>query len=95
MPQLCAAHVSASLVPRKKCHTVRAVRPALTDLRFKGDPCVVDNRDGTVSVCLGDYQLVRIFASPFDVASLNSTLAQVRLGQARRLHEQRRVAAQA
>jgi hypothetical protein len=63
---------------------VRAVRPALTDLRFKGDPWVVDHQDGTASLCLGDYALVRIGVLPIDVPSLNRTLHQVRLGQTRR-----------
>jgi len=63
---------------------VRAVRPALTDLRFKGDAWVVDHADGTASVCLGDYALVRIGVLPLDVPSLNRTLHQVRLGQTRR-----------
>ena len=70
--------------------TVKAVRPALIDLRFKGDPWVVDNRNGTVSVCLGDYRLLSVAVSPLDVPALNRTLAQVRLGQARRQYERRR-----
>ena len=49
---------------------VRAVRPALSDLRFKGDAWVVDNGDGTASVCLGDYQLGRVQLSPLDLPTL-------------------------
>jgi hypothetical protein len=62
---------------------IRASRPSLIDLRFKGDPWVVDN-GATASVCLGDYPMTQIAASPFDVPTLNRALAQVRLGQARR-----------
>jgi hypothetical protein len=62
---------------------IRASRPSLIDLRFKGDPWVVDN-GSTASLCLGDYPMAQIAASPFDVPTLNRALAQVRLGQARR-----------
>ncbi len=62
---------------------IRASRPSLIDLRFKGDPWVVDN-GSTAAVCLGDYPMAQIAASPFDLPTLNRALAQVRLGQARR-----------
>jgi len=62
---------------------IRASRPSLIDLRFKGDPWVV--AQGTAaSVCLGDYPMAQIAVSPLDVPSLNRTLQQVRMGQARR-----------
>lgn len=69
---------------------IRACRPALTDLRFKGDACVVGEEEGAVaSVCLGDYRMVQLEVTPFDLPSLNSTLWQVRVGQAR-LNQSRR-----
>ena len=55
----------------------------MIDLRFKGDPWVVTD-GGLAAVCLGDYPMSRVAASPFDLPSLNRTLQQVRLGQARR-----------
>jgi hypothetical protein len=93
MLQLSTAHARSAILPapatshRRK---VRAVRPALIDLRFKGDAWVVDQQNGTVSVCLGDYQLLQVLVTPFDVPALNRALAQVRLGQARRQYERRR-----
>lgn len=62
---------------------LKASRPSLIDLRFRGDAWVVAN--GTrASVCLGDYSLSQLSVSPIDVPSLNRVLAQLRLGQARR-----------
>jgi hypothetical protein len=62
---------------------IRASRPSLIDLRFKGDPWVVNH--GTVAaVCLGDYPMAHISASPLDLPTLNRALQQVRFGQARR-----------
>jgi hypothetical protein len=60
------------------------------DLRFKGDPWVVDNGDGTASVCLDAYRLLDLRVSPLDLPGLNRTFAQLRLGQARRQCERRR-----
>jgi hypothetical protein len=62
---------------------LRASRPSLIDLRFKGDAWVV-NHGPIAAVCLGDYPVTHVAASPFDVPSLNRTLQQVRFGQARR-----------
>jgi hypothetical protein len=90
MPQLLAPGglaVTRRVSVRRR--TVKAVRPSLIDLRFKGDPWVVDNQDGTAALCLGDYRVLRIDVSPFDVPGLNRTLAQLRLGQARRQMGQR------
>lgn len=63
---------------------LRSVRPSLLDLRFTGDPWVVDQRDGTASLRLDDYRLARIQTSPFDLPSLNQTLLQLRQWQMRR-----------
>jgi hypothetical protein len=69
--------------PPSRRMIIRACRPSLIDLRFKGDPWVVAD-DGRAVVCLGDYSLGQVRVSPLDVPSLNRTLFQVRLGQARR-----------
>jgi hypothetical protein len=58
------------------------------DLRFKGDPWVVP-QGLLAAVCLGDYPLAHIAASPLDVPSLNSALQQLRHGQARQDHLRR------
>ncbi|MFO0877486.1 MAG: hypothetical protein U0840_08940 [Gemmataceae bacterium] len=63
--------------------SIKASRPALIDLRFKGDAWVVARGD-RASVCLGDYPLTTLDVSTFDLPSLNRVLAQVRTGQARR-----------
>jgi hypothetical protein len=73
---------------------LRACRPALIDLRFKGDPWVVDSCEGTAAVCLGDYALLKICASALDLPSLNRAWLALRFGQARRQYtNQRRRAA--
>jgi hypothetical protein len=59
------------------------MRPALNDLRFKGDACVVPAEDNA-AVCLGDYQLTQLALTPLDVPAMNRAFLQVRLGQARR-----------
>jgi hypothetical protein len=63
---------------------IRSVRPSLLDLRFTGDPWVVDHEDGTASVRLDNYRLARIHTMPFDLPSLNQLLLQLRLWQTRR-----------
>jgi hypothetical protein len=72
---------------------VRASRPSLLDLRFKGDPWLVDRRDGTGALCLGDYSLLHIRALALDLPSLNRIWLQLRLGQARRQYTKHRRAA--
>lgn len=63
---------------------LRYIRPSLLDLRFTGDPWVVDLADGTASVRLDDYPLARIQTMPFDLPSLNRLLLQLRHWQIRR-----------
>jgi hypothetical protein len=71
-------------IPNKPRRVViRASRPSLIDLRFKGDPWVV-GVGLQAAVCLGDYPLGYVAASPLDVPSLNRALLQLRFGQARR-----------
>jgi hypothetical protein len=73
---------------------LRASRPALVDLRFKGDPWVVGSSEGTAAVCLGDYALLQIAVSALDLPSLNRAWLNLRFAQARRQYtkEGRRVA---
>lgn len=54
------------------------VRPSLLDLRFTGDPWVVDRADGTFSLCLGDYCLARVAGTTFDQPSFNQVLDRLR-----------------
>jgi hypothetical protein len=54
------------------------VRPSLLDLRFTGDPWIVDRRDGTFTLCLGDYCLVGIHGVTFDLPSFNQVLDRMR-----------------
>ncbi len=69
---------------RRPVCPLRSVRPSLVDLRFTGDPWVVDHGDGTASLRLDSYPLVRLRALPLDLPFLNRTLQQLRLWQARR-----------
>ncbi|MGH7174093.1 MAG: hypothetical protein ACRELF_09115 [Gemmataceae bacterium] len=78
-----------SVMPRathlpRRAPRLGSVRPSLLDLRFTGDPWVVDHEDGTASVRLDDYRLARIQTVPFDLPSLNQLLLQLRLWQTRR-----------
>lgn len=63
---------------------LRCVRPSLLDIRFSGDPWVVDHADGTASVRLDNYRLARIQTMPFDLPCLNQLLLQLRQWQVRR-----------
>ena len=62
----------------------RSVRPSLLDLRFTGDPWVVEHEDGTASVRFDDYHLARLQTVPLDLPSLNQLLLQLRQWQTRR-----------
>jgi len=68
----------------KTSPSLRSVRPSLLDLRFTGDPWIVDHQDGTASVRLDNYRLVRIQTGPFDVPCLNHLLLQLRDSRIRR-----------
>jgi hypothetical protein len=68
----------------KSVNTLCSVRPSLLDLRFTGDPWVVDHEDGTSSVRLDNYRIARIQTVPFDLPSLNQLLLQLRQWQTRR-----------
>jgi hypothetical protein len=75
---------AGAILPRRSVRTLRSVRPSLVDLRFTGDPWVVDHEDGSASLRLDNYPLVRLGALSFDLPSLNRTLLQLRHWQARR-----------
>jgi hypothetical protein len=47
------------------------VRPSLLDHRFTGDAWIVDHRDGTASLRLGDYPLTTLPVAAFDLPALN------------------------
>jgi len=64
--------------------SLRSVRPSLLDLRFTGDPWVVDEQDGTSSLRLDDYCLASIAALGFHLPVLNRILRTLRRRQARR-----------
>ena len=61
---------------------LRSVRPSLLDLRFTGDPWMVDHCDGTASLYLDDYQLVQIGVLSLDVPSFYLSLTRMRQMQA-------------
>lgn len=84
MLRLLEKAMSRTLLSPKPASTLQSVRPSLLDLRFTGDPWVVDHEDGTSSVRLDDYRLARIQTVPFDLPSLNQLLLQLRLWQVRR-----------
>lgn len=86
---LAAPPLSITGRPAPRRVTIRATRPALVDLRFTGDACVIGDGDVAL-VCLGDYRMSQLAVTPFDVPSLNNTFWQVRLGQARRNQARRR-----
>ncbi|NBO92225.1 MAG: hypothetical protein EBV06_07905 [Planctomycetia bacterium] len=62
---------------------LRAVRPALNDLRFKGDADVV-TRDEGVAICIGNYELTQVECTSLDHPSLYRAFNAIRVGQARR-----------
>jgi hypothetical protein len=80
---LATPNVSQLREPAKRRPTCKSSRPALIDLRFKGDAWVVA-RGPLAAVCLGDFALSLVPAGPFDLHTLNHLFAQVRTGQARR-----------
>lgn len=87
MPELATPPIVPPL-PISRRLTIRACRPSLIDLRFKGDPWVVV-KERLAAVCLGDFSLGQVSVSPLDVPSLNRVLLQVRFGQARRNYVKR------
>jgi hypothetical protein len=68
---------------RSRKTAIKATRPALIDLRFKGDAWIVCE-DHRALVQLGDTLLTNLPITRFDLPALNRTFQQVRIGQARR-----------
>lgn len=60
------------------------VRPSLLDLRFTGDPWIVQQSDGLLLLCLGDTRLADIQGIGIDVPSLNLALDRMRHRRPRR-----------
>lgn len=75
-----------ALSPRRTMRRIvlKATRPALSDLRFKGEPDVIADGGGA-AVRLGRYTLTNVACTALDVASLARTFCGVRTGQARRV----------
>ena len=84
MLKLLESVMRASAPSPRPLPPLRSVRPSLLDLRFIGDPQVVDHRDGSASVRLDNYSLAQIDIVPFDAPSLNRLLLQLRQWQMRR-----------
>jgi hypothetical protein len=60
------------------------LRPSVLDLRFRSDLWIVDQRNGTFVVYLGDFFLAGVTAGPFDLPSLNTALDRMRSHRPRR-----------
>jgi len=69
--------------PRRRS-PLRMVRPSLLDLRFTGDPWIVDREDGTFRLCLGDTCLAGIRGVTFDLPSFNQVFDRLRSRRGRR-----------
>lgn len=61
-----------------------AKRPTVMDQRFRGDPWVEDQCDGTLSLCLGNYSLAAVRGSALDLPHLNALLNRLRQRQSGR-----------
>jgi hypothetical protein len=84
MLKLLESVLRTSVFSPRSLPPLRSVRPSLLDLRFTGDPQVVDHRDGSASVQLDNYTLAQIDIVSFDAPSLNRLLLQLRQWQMRR-----------
>src|SRR5262245_34163426 len=63
--------------PRRRTQ-LRMVRPSVLDLRFTGDPWIVEESEGRLLLCLGDYHLAGIRGLGIDLPSLNLALDRLR-----------------
>ncbi|MFQ3650599.1 MAG: hypothetical protein SNJ75_09715 [Gemmataceae bacterium] len=63
---------------------LRAMRPALNDLRFKGEADVLPSENGA-RLCLGRYELTRLECTPLDLPFLARLFHDLRIVEARRL----------
>src|SRR5437868_6273468 len=59
------------------------VRPSLLDLRFTGDPWLVDDEAGIASVCLDDYRLAQVCLLSLDVPAFNRLFLGMRQSRSR------------
>jgi hypothetical protein len=84
MLTVCESTIVCSTYPSRADKPMSCVRPSLVDLRFTGDPWVQDQQDGSSSVLLDNYRLVRVQTSPFDLPSLNRLFLELRLAHVRR-----------
>ncbi len=64
--------------PSQRRGLLRMVRPSVLDLRFTGDPWIVEESEGRLLLCLGDYHLAGIRGSGIDLPSLNLALDRLR-----------------
>jgi hypothetical protein len=77
-----------SPLPRSGPLVLRAVRPAMNDLRFKGEAEVLPTDRGA-RLCLGRYELTRLECTPLDLPSLARLFHDLRIAEARRLLSRR------
>ena len=68
----------ASIPACLRRNPLRMVRPSLMDLRFTGDPWIVDREDGSFRLFLGDYCLTGFQGMTFDLPSFNQVLDRLR-----------------
>src|SRR5579884_1173337 len=59
------------------------VRPSLLDLRFTGDPWLVDDENGLAAVCLDDYKLAQVCLLSLDVPAVNRLFLGMRQARSR------------
>ena len=55
-----------------------ARRPTVMDRRFRGDPWLEDQHDGTLSLYLGNYPLAALHALALDLPYFNQLLERLR-----------------
>jgi len=58
---------------------MRSTRPSVLDLRFTGDPWIVQAEDGTFELVLGNMTLNRIQSEDIDLPSMLQLLEKLRL----------------
>jgi hypothetical protein len=60
------------------------MRPSIMDRRFRCDAWVLEGEDGTLALCLGNYNLAQVAGLPLDVPHLNNLLDRLRQPPRRR-----------
>jgi len=56
---------------------IRSVRPSLVDWRFTGDAWIENGGNGSLALCLGDYEMTHIVALALDLPSMNQILQNI------------------